>query len=477
MGIKMSNEYLKDKCGVFGVFGHKDAARLAYMGLYALQHRGQESAGIVTSDGRLIREHKGMGLVSEVFNEDIISKLSGNIAVGHVRYSTTGSSNIKNAQPFLVETLSGHIAVAHNGNLTNALTLRKKLEKEGAIFQSSMDSEIVIHTIAHSKKKDFKERIKDGISQLEGAFSMALLVEDGIIAVRDPGGFRPLSLARLDGAYVIASETCAFDLIHAEFVRDVEPGEILFITEKGIKSAYISEEKTRSSFCIFEYIYFSRPDSNIYGNNVHLTRKRQGAELAKESPCKADLVIAIPDSGSSAAIGYSEESGTSLEMGMVRNHYIGRTFIQPAQHIRDLSVRVKLNPIKDVVRNKKIVVIEDSIVRGTTSKARIRTLREAGAKEIHMRVSCPPHISPCYYGIDFPTKEELIASSHTIEETRRFLGLDSLAYLSLEGLHKAMPLPKNKFCTSCFTGKYPVLPEQGIGKFNLENQLTFLNKI
>jgi len=473
----MSNDYLKDKCGVFGIFGHKDAARLAYLGLYALQHRGQESAGIVTSDGRLVREHKGMGLVSEVFNEEEISKLTGNIAIGHTRYSTTGSSNIKNAQPFLVETLSGHIAVAHNGNLTNALTLRKKLEKQGAIFQSSMDSEIVIHTIAHSKKKDFKERIREGISQLEGAFSMALLVEDGIIAVRDKRGFRPLSLGKLDGAYVIASETCAFDLIHAEFIRDIEPGEILFITEKGIKSVYITDEKPKSSFCIFEYIYFSRPDSNIYGSNVHLARKRLGTELAKEAPCKADIVVAIPDSGSSAAVGYSEQSGIPLEMGMIRNHYIGRTFIQPSQHIRDLSVRVKLNPIKDVVRGKKLVVIEDSIVRGTTSKARIRTLREAGAKEIHMRVSCPQHVSPCYYGIDFPTKEELIASSHTTEEIRRFIGLDSLAYLSLEGLYKAMPLPKNKFCVSCFTGKYPVLPEQGIGKFNLENQLSFLNKI
>jgi len=473
----MSNDYLKDKCGVFGVFGHKDAARLSYLGLYALQHRGQESTGIVTSDGRLVREHKGMGLVSEVFNEEEILKLSGNIAIGHTRYSTTGSSNIKNAQPFLVETLSGHIAVAHNGNLTNALTLRKKLEKQGAIFQSSMDSEIVIHAIAHSKKKDFKERIQDGIMQLEGAFSMVLLVEDGIIAVRDSRGFRPLSLGRLDGAYVVASETCAFDLIHAEFIRDIEPGEILFITEKGLKSVYTADKKPKSSFCIFEYIYFSRPDSNIFGSNVHLARKRLGRELAKEAPCKADLVIAIPDSGSSAAVGYSEQSGITLEVGMVRNHYIGRTFIQPAQHIRDLSVRVKLNPIRDVVRGKKLVVIEDSIVRGTTSKARIRTLREAGAKEIHMRVSCPPHISPCYYGIDFPTKEELIASSHTIEETRRFIGLDSLVYLSLEGLYKAMPLPKNKFCVSCFTGKYPVLPEHGIGKFNLENQLSFLNKI
>ncbi|MBU1913348.1 MAG: amidophosphoribosyltransferase [Candidatus Omnitrophica bacterium] len=473
----MRNDYLKDKCGVFGIFGHKDAARLTYLGLYALQHRGQESAGIVTSDGRLVREHKGMGLVSEVFNEEEIAKLTGNIAIGHTRYSTTGSSNIKNAQPFLVETLASHIAVAHNGNLVNALTLRKKLEKEGAIFQSSMDSEIVIHAIAHSKKKDFKERIMDGISQLEGAFSMTLLVEDGIIAVRDRRGFRPLSLGKLDGAYVIASETCAFDLIHAEFIRDIEPGEVLFITEKGIKSAYIADKSSKSSFCIFEYIYFSRPDSNLYGTNVHLTRKRLGMELAKEAPAKADLVIAIPDSGSSAAVGYSEQSGIPLDMGMIRNHYIGRTFIQPSQHIRDLSVRVKLNPIRDVVKGKKIVVIEDSIVRGTTSKARIRTLREAGAKEIHMRVSCPQHISPCYYGIDFPTKEELIASSHTAEEIRKFIGLDSLAYLSLAGLYRAMPLPKNKFCVSCFTGKYPVLPEQGIGKFNLENQLSFLNKI
>lgn len=462
---------------MFGIFGHKDAARLTYLGLYALQHRGQESAGIVTSDGRLVREHKGMGLVSEVFNEEEIAKLTGNIAIGHTRYSTTGSSNIKNAQPFLVETLAGHIAVAHNGNLVNALTLRKKLEKEGAIFQSSMDSEIVIHAIAHSKKKDFKERIIDGISQLEGAFSMALLVEDGIIAVRDRRGFRPLSLGKLDGAYVIASETCAFDLIHAEFIRDIEPGEVLFITEKGIKSVYIADKNPKSSFCIFEYIYFSRPDSNIYGTNVHLTRKRLGAELAKEAPAKADLVIAIPDSGSSAAVGYSEQSGIPLDMGMIRNHYIGRTFIQPSQYIRDLSVRVKLNPIRDVVKGKKIVVIEDSIVRGTTSKARIRTLREAGAKEIHMRVSCPQHISPCYYGIDFPTKEELVASSHTVEEIRKFIGLDSLTYLSLAGLYRAMPLPKTKFCVSCFTGKYPVLPEQGIGKFNLENQLSFLNKI
>lgn len=473
----MNNHELKDKCGVFGIFGHKDAARLTYLGLYALQHRGQESAGIVTSDGRLVREHKGMGLVSEVFNEEEIARLAGNIAIGHTRYSTTGSSNIKNAQPFLVETLAGHIAVAHNGNLVNALTLRKRLEKEGAIFQSSMDSEIIIHAIAHSKKKDFKERIIDGITHLEGAFSMTLLVEDGIIAVRDKRGFRPLSLGKLDGAYVIASETCAFDLIHAEFIRDIEPGEVLFITEKGIKSAYIADKSSKSSFCIFEYIYFSRPDSNIYGTNVHLTRKRQGAELAKEAPAKADLVIAIPDSGSSAAVGYAEQSGIPLDMGMIRNHYIGRTFIQPSQHIRDLSVRVKLNPIKDVVKGKKLVVIEDSIVRGTTSKARIRTLREAGAKEIHMRVSCPQHISPCYYGIDFPTKEELIASSHTVEEIRRFIGLDSLVYLSLAGLYRAMPLPKNKFCVSCFTGKYSVLPEQGIGKFNLENQLSFLNKI
>lgn len=470
-------DYPKDKCGVFGIYGHKDASRLAYLGLYALQHRGQESAGIVTFDGRLIREHKGMGLVAEVFNEEIISRLSGNIAIGHTRYSTTGSSNIKNAQPFLVETLSGHIAVAHNGNLVNVLTLRKRLERAGAIFQSSMDSEIVIHTIAHSKKKTLKDRIRDGISKLEGAFSMVLLLKDSLIAIRDEHGFRPLSLAKLDGAYVVASETCAFDLINAEYIRDIEPGEVLFITEKGLESFYISDKKKRPSFCIFEYIYFARPDSNIYGHNVHLVRKKQGIELAKEAHCNADLVLAIPDSGNSAAIGYSEESGIPLDMGIVRNHYIGRTFIQPAQNVRDLGVRVKLNPIRDVVRGKRVVVIEDSIVRGTTSKARIRTLRETGAKEVHMRVSCPPHISPCYYGIDFPTREELIASSHTIEEIRRFIGLDSLSYLSLEGLYKAMPLPKNRFCVSCFNGKYPIQPEQGIGKLSLENQLQFFHKV
>lgn len=468
----MHDDYLKDKCGIFGIFGHKYAARLAYLGLYALQHRGQESAGIVSSDGRLIREHKGMGLVSEVFNEEVVSRLSGNIAVGHVRYSTTGSTNIKNAQPFLVETLSGHIAVAHNGNLTNALSLRKRLEKEGAIFQSTMDSEIAIHAIAHSKKTNIKEKIVDGISELKGAFSMVFMLEEGIVAVRDPYGFRPLSLGKIEGAYVVASETCAFDLIQAEFVRDVEPGEILFITRKGLKSYYIpGSNNKRASCCIFEYIYFARPDSNIYGYNVHAVRKRQGRELAREAPCDADLVIPIPDSGNSAALGYSEESGIPFEMGMVRNHYIGRTFIQPKQYIRDLGVKVKLNPIRDVIKDKRIVVIEDSIVRGTTSRGRIRTLREAGAKEVHMRISCPPHVSPCYYGIDFPTREELIGSSHTIEEIRGFIGVDSLAYLSLEGLYRSMPLPRNKFCVSCFTGKYYLAPEKSIGKFRLESQL------
>ena len=467
----MYTDHLKDKCGVFGIFNHRHAARLTYLGLYALQHRGQESAGIVTCDGRLVREHRGMGLVPEVFNEDVVSKLSGNIAVGHVRYSTTGSTNIKNSQPFLVKTLSGHMAVAHNGNLTNALTLRKKLENQGAIFQSTMDSEIVVHCIAHSKETKLKDKIVDGFAQLKGAFSLVLMLEDAVIAARDIHGFRPLSLGKLDGAYVIASETCAFDLIQAEFIRDIAPGEILFITKKGLKSFRLSETNNKQSFCIFEYIYFARPDSSIYGHNVHMVRKQMGRQLAKEAPCDADLVLPIPDSGNSAAFGYAEEAGLPLDMGMVRNHYIGRTFIQPKQYIRDIAVKVKLNPIRDVVKGKKIVVIEDSIVRGTTSKGRIRTLREAGAKEVHMRVTCPPHVSPCYYGIDFPTKEELIASSHTVEEIRRFIGVDSLAYLSLEGLYKSMPLQRSNFCVSCFTGKYKVLPEQGMGKFHLERQL------
>ncbi len=468
---------LKDKCGVFGVFGHKDAARLTYLGLYALQHRGQESAGIVTSDRRLIREHKGLGLVSEVFDEEKVSSLSGNIAIGHVRYSTTGSTSIKNTQPFLVKTLAGHIAVAHNGNLTNSLSLRKKYEKKGAIFQTAMDSEIAVHAIAHSTKKSLKEKVINGISELKGAFSMVLMLENAVIAARDPRGFRPLSVGKLDGSYVVASETCAFDLIKADYVRDVEPGEIVFITNNGLKSYRVKEAAKKESFCIFEYIYFARPDSDIfYGNNVHLSRKKMGIQLAKEAPCDADIVIPIPDSGNSAALGYAEESGLPFEMGMVRNHYIGRTFIQPRQFIRDLGVKVKLNPLKDIVKNKRIVVIEDSIVRGTTSKGRIRTLREAGAKEIHMRVCCPPHVSPCYYGIDFPTREELIASSHTVEEIRKYIGLDSLAYLSLEGLYKAMPLHKNKFCVCCFTGKYSLPPEKNSNKFRLENQLNLFNK-
>ena len=471
----MHSDYLKDKCGVFGIFGHKDAARLTYFGLYALQHRGQESAGIVTSDGRLIREHKGMGLVSEAFREEDISMLSGNIGIGHVRYSTTGSTNIKNAQPFLVETLLGPIAVAHNGNLTNALSLRKSLEKKGAIFQSTMDSEIAIHTIAHSKKRSIKDKVIDGLGELKGAFSMALMLEDAIIAVRDPHGFRPLSLARIDNGFAVASETCAFDLIKAEFIRDIEPGEIVFITKKGPRSVYLPNPAKRASFCIFEYIYFARPDSNIFGHNVHLVRKRMGRELAKEAPCDADIVLPIPDSGNSAALGYAEASGIPFELGIVRNHYIGRTFIQPRQYIRDIGVKVKLNPIRDVVKGKKVVVIEDSIVRGTTSKGRIRTLRDAGAKEVHMRVTCPPHISPCYYGIDFPTSEELIASSHTVEDIRGFIGVDSLAYLSLEGLYNAVPLSRSKFCVSCFTGKYFVIPEKNINKFSLERQLNLFN--
>ena len=447
-------------CGVFGIFGHKDASSLSYLGLYALQHRGEESAGIVTFDGRNIRYHKGMGLVSEVFDEKIIKSLKGDIAIGHNRYSTTGSSTARNIQPFLVNHKGTHIAISHNGNLTNTLSLRRQMEDKGSIFQTTMDSEIIAHLIARSNGKDYTETVVEALRGLEGAYSIVLLVDGMLIGSRDPYGFRPLCIGKLDGAFVLASETSALDLIQAKYIRDVEPGETVFITRNGIKKIKFST-KQPNAFCIFEYIYFSRPDSNIFGHNVYLARKNLGRQLAKEFPVNCDIVMPVPDSGNYAAMGFSEEAGIPFEVGMIRNHYVGRTFIQPSQLIRDFRVRVKLNPVKDVLKDKRIVVVEDSIVRGTTSRSRVRTLRQAGAKKIHMRVSCPPLISPCFYGIDFPTKKELIASSHTIEWIRKFIGLDSLNYLSVEGMLKSMPLPKDKFCTACFTAKYPTsLPKR-----------------
>ncbi len=456
-------------CGIFAVSNHPQASRLTYLGLYALQHRGEESAGIISFDGKNTNYQKKMGQVGEAFGEDSLASLRGKYALGHVRYSTTGSSSLINIQPFFVRHKKGHISIAHNGNLTNTAQLHRRMEEEGSIFQTSTDSEIITHLIAKSLQTDIKLRIKSALSQLEGAYSLVIMADDIIIGARDPFGFRPLCLGKLDNSYILASETCALDLIHAEYIRDVEPGEIVFIKDKKLESVKLAK-KEKNAFCIFEHIYFARPDSNIFTKNVYLTRKRLGQQLAKGYQPDCDFVMPIPDSGSYAALGYAEVAKLPYETGMIRNHYIGRTFIQPSQFIRDFRVRVKLNPVKDVLVGKKVLIIEDSIVRGTTSKARIKTLREAGAKEVHMGVSCPPIMFPCFYGIDFPTKEELIASSKSIDEIRDFMGLDSLYYLSLEGLLAAMYLPGEDFCTACFNGKYPACIPEAFSKNMLEEE-------
>ncbi len=454
-------------CGIFGVYPHKDASRITYLGLYALQHRGEEAAGILTRNGKKVYLHKSLGLVSDVFNEKALSGLRGEFAIGHVRYSTTGSSNIKNTQPFYVKAKVGDIAIAHNGNLTNALGLRQELEDKGAIFQSTMDSEIIAHLLTHCPKLDYKETITRSLACLEGAYSFVLMFNDILIGARDTFGFRPLCLGKLDGAHILASETCALDLVGAEYIRDVEPGEIVFIHKDRVESIK-PFPKTRNAFCIFEYIYFARPDSCIFENNVYEARQRLGQKLAQEYPAEADIVMPIPDSGTYAALGFSHTSGIPFEMGMIRNHYIGRTFIQPEQVMRDFRVKVKLNPVKELLRNKRIVLIEDSIVRGTTSRARVKTLRQAGASRVHMRVSCPPLRHPCFYGIDFPTQKELIAAKHSIDWIRDFIGVDNLEYLSLEGMLGAMPIPAENFCTACFTGEYPVRPAKKLSKHILE---------
>ena len=457
----------KEECGIFGIFGHPDAAHLTYLGLYALQHRGQESAGIVTGYRGEPRVYKGMGLVADVFDSAKLAVLLGDRAVGHVRYSTTGSSLLKNAQPFLVQHAHSFLAIAHNGNLVNALELKEKLEARGSIFQSTMDSEIFVHLIARSKKPTLMEKTVQALKQVRGAYSILLLTEKALIGARDPRGFRPLCLGEINGSYVLASETCALDLVQARYIRDVEPGEIILIDREGLHSER-PFPKVKPAFCIFEYIYFARPDSNIFGESVYLIRKKLGSRLAQEGPVEADLVMPIPDSGNYAALGYAQALHLPFEMGMIRNHYIGRTFIQPSQGIRDFGVKIKLNPVRDLLRNKRIVVIEDSIVRGTTSRSRIQALREAGAKEVHMRVSCPPHRFPCHFGIDFPTRKELIASSKSIEEIRKFIGLDSLAYLSPEGMVGAMPKKKDCYCLACFSGQYPVSVSPTTDKFSLE---------
>jgi amidophosphoribosyltransferase len=439
------------------------------LGLYALQHRGQESAGIVTTGNEEPKSHKGMGLVADVFSGGTLQALSGQAAVGHVRYSTTGSSLLKNAQPFLAQHARSFLAVAHNGNLVNARELKDKLEARGSIFQSTMDSEIFVHLIARSKKKGYMAKTRDALSQVRGAYSIALLTENALIGARDPHGFRPLCLGEINGSFVLASETCALDLVQARYLRDVDPGEIILIDKNGIHSER-PFRNVKPSFCIFEYVYFARPDSNIFGESVYLVRKKLGARLAAESPTDVDFVMPIPDSGNYAALGFAEHLGVPFEMGMIRNHYVGRTFIQPSQNVRDFGVKIKLNPVRDLLRGKKVAVIEDSIVRGTTSRTRIKALRDAGAKEVHMRVSCPPHRFPCHYGIDFPTRDELIASSRSVEEIRKYIGLDSLAYLSLEGMVHAMPQASDSFCLACYSGHYPVTFSPKTHKYSLERE-------
>jgi len=449
----------RHECGVCGIYNHDDSSRLAYFGLYALQHRGQESAGIVTSDGSHVRLRKDMGLVSEVFSEEDLDSLTGHISIGHVRYSTTGASTVVNTQPLLVSHKGKTIAVAHNGNLVNSVTLRKELEEDGSIFQTTMDSEVILHLLARSHRESFEECLEDALVSIKGAFSMLLMTEDSMIAIRDPNGFRPLCLGRLNnGGYIVASETCALDLVEAEYVRDIAPGEVFICRGDEQKSIYPWTPRQRS-YCIFESVYFARPDSDIFGINVYETRKRMGQVLARECPVEGDFVMPFPDSGNYAAIGYSQESGIPLEFGVIRNHYVGRTFIQPTQSMRDFNVRVKLNPVRSFMEGKRVIIIEDSIIRGTTGKSRVQSLRNAGAAEVHMMVSCPPTRYPCYYGIDFPSCEELIASGNEVDEIARFLGLDSLHYLSLEGMVEATGLKIDDFCLACFNQKYPVEPD------------------
>jgi amidophosphoribosyltransferase len=455
------------ECGVFAVYGHPDAAILTYYGLFALQHRGQESAGIVTAtgDGQPFASHKAMGLVSQVFTMKDLDELRGTRAIGHVRYSTTGSSNLKNAQPFVVDTARGQIAIAHNGNLVNAAQLRLELEAEGSIFQTTVDSEIALHLLAKARG----ENPIAALRRMEGAFSMVVLGENELIGVRDPFGFRPLALGKLDGAYVLSSETCAFDLIHAEFIREIEPGEVVIIDDNGIRSEW-PFRKAKKSFCIFEYVYFARPDSVIDDMSVKEARVNMGRELARLHPVEADVVVPVPDSGIYAALGFSEELGIPFDLAFVRNHYIGRTFIQPTQLIRDFNVRVKLNLIAEAVRGKRVVVIDDSIVRGTTARTRVVNLREAGAKEVHVRISCPPHKNACYYGIDFPDPEKLLANQMTAEQIRDYLGADSLGYLEVDSMVRATGLPKENFCMACFNGDYPLPYDAAFDKFVMEKR-------
>jgi amidophosphoribosyltransferase len=445
----------KDECGVFGIFGHPEAANMTYLGLYALQHRGQESAGIAASDGRQVRISREMGYVADIFDGETLSKLAGPISIGHVRYSTAGESKLLNAQPILIDCAHGQIALCHNGNIVNARELRDDLVQQGAIFQSNSDTELVLHLYARSRARTVEAAIVESVAQVKGAFSLAMMTKDALIAVRDPHGFRPLALGRLGDAWVVCSETCAMDLIGATYERDVAPGEILIISADGVRSIK-PFPPAPLAHCIFEHVYFARPDSYVFGRSVNEVRTELGRVLAREQPVDADVVVPVPDSGVCAAMGFHEASGVPLRMGLIRNHYVGRTFIQPQQSIRHFGVKVKLNPVRSILSQKRVILVDDSIVRGTTSRKIVRMVRAAGARDVHVRISCPPTISPCFYGVDTPSKAELIGATHTLEEIREFLEADSVAYLSLEGMLSAVQTEKSSYCTSCYTGVYPV---------------------
>tara|TARA_B100000953_G_scaffold149079_1_gene123427 strand:+ start:647 stop:2044 length:1398 start_codon:yes stop_codon:yes gene_type:complete len=444
-----------DECGVVGVYGHPDAANLVYLGLYALQHRGQESAGIAASSNGKMHLEVGMGLVADVFSDVRLKKLPGNMAVGHNRYSTTGVSRVKNAQPCLIEYSGGTMAMGHNGNLVNASEIRKELGVAGAIFQSTNDSEVIVHLMAQSRRNSFVDRAVAALSQVKGAYSIVLMSENELVAARDPQGFRPLCLGKLDGAYIVASESCVMDLVEAEFIREIEPGELILINQFGVKSFH-PFQKASTKQCVFEHIYFSRPDSYLFGHSVYSTRKLMGKALAREKPVEADVVVPVPDSGVISAMGYSEEAKIPFQMGLIRNHYVGRTFIEPQSQIRNFGVKIKLNAVKPVIEGKRVIIIDDSIVRGTTSKKIVRMLREVGAREVHVRISSPPTTHSCFYGIDTPTKGELIASNMDIDQTCEYLGADSLHYISLEKMLEIFGEQKDDFCAACFDGRYPV---------------------
>jgi amidophosphoribosyltransferase len=458
----LSSDKFRDECGVVAIYGHPEAEKLAYLGLHALQHRGQESAGIVTSNGLALRHHRDMGLVADIFTEEALSKLHGRLAIGHTRYSTAGDSSLLNAQPIMVQSNKGIMALAHNGNLVNAQEIRHRLESQGSIFQTNSDTEVIVHLIAMSKEHTLPEAMADALRGVEGAFSLVMISPDRIFAVRDPRGFRPLAMGRIpklpgetQDTIVFASETCAFDLIGATFERDVKPGELIAVGPEGIASSTYAPPAPQSS-CIFEHVYFSRPDSMVFGRPVQTSREELGRQLAREAPAEADIVVPVPDSGVTAAVGYAAESGIPFRFGLIRNHYVGRTFIEPRQTVRDFGVKLKLNPVRTLLEGKRVVLIDDSIVRGTTSRKIVRMIRSAGAREVHMRISCPPTVSPCFYGVDTPSKRELIAANKSVEEIREFIGADSLAYLSLEGMKKACADgEKTTYCAACYTGIYP----------------------